>query len=124
MPRLLELFNGTGSVGRSFRAIGWDVTSIDNDLKSGATIITDVGTWNYAVHEPGRFDCVWASPPCTHYSRARTTAATPRDLDSADAHVKRVLEIINYHTPATLFHRKSAERLTEITGRCAWTIVQ
>jgi hypothetical protein len=103
MPHLLELFSGTGSVGRSFKAIGWDVTSVDMDPKSGARILTDIGTWNYAVHEPGRFDCVWASPPCTHYSRARTTAATPRDLEGSDRLVQRVLEIIDYHKPATFF---------------------
>ncbi len=103
MPHLLELFSGTGSVGRSFKAIGWDVTSVDMDPKSGARILTDIGSWNYAVHEPGRFDCVWASPPCTHYSRARTTAATPRDLEGSDRLVRRVLEIIDYHKPATFF---------------------
>ena len=103
MPRLLELFSGTGSVGKAFAAIGWDVTSVDLDPKSGATILTDVGSWNYAVHEAGRFDCIWASPPCTHYSRARTTAATPRDLAGSDALVARVLEIIDYHKPATFF---------------------
>ncbi len=101
--RLLELFSGTGSVGKAFRAIGWDVTSVDLDPKSGATILTDVRTWNYAVHEAGRFDCVWASPPCTHYSRARTTALTPRDLEGLDALVARVLEIIDYHKPLTFF---------------------
>jgi hypothetical protein len=103
MPRLLELFSGTGSIGRSFRAIGWDVTSVDMDPKSGATIITDVGSWNYAVHEAGRFDCIWASPPCTHYSRARTTAKTPRDLEGSDRLVQRVLDIIQYHNPSSWF---------------------
>ena len=31
MPRLLELFSGTGSVGRAFATLGWGVVSIDLD---------------------------------------------------------------------------------------------
>ena len=44
-----------------------------------------------------------ASPPCTHYSRARTTASTPRDLEGSDRLVQKVLDIIGYHKPATFF---------------------
>jgi hypothetical protein len=103
MPRLLELFSGTGSVGRAFDAIGWEVVSVDLDAKSNASIITDVGSWNYKVFAPGHFDCVWASPPCTHYSRARTTATTPRDLEGSDRLVQTVLDIIAFFKPASYF---------------------
>lgn len=99
-PRLLELFSGTGSVGRSFREKGWEVVSVDLDPKSGANLITDVGTWYFqAAHPPGFFDCVWASPPCTHYSSARTTAKTPRDLEGSDRLVQKALDIAAYHRP-------------------------
>jgi hypothetical protein len=99
MPRLLELFSGTGSVGKSFRDKGWEVTSVDLDPKSGAMIITDVAAWDYKVYEPGYFHCIWASPPCTHYSIARTTAKTPRDLEGSDRLVQIVRDIIDYHKP-------------------------
>ena len=33
---------------------------------------------------PKHADVVWASPPCTQYSVARTTAKTPRDLEGSD----------------------------------------
>ena len=42
MPRLLELFSGTGSVGRAFQEAGWEVVSIDSDLAADATIHADV----------------------------------------------------------------------------------
>ena len=41
----------------------------------------------------GPVDLIWASPPCTHYSIARTTAKTPRDLEGSDALVRKVLNL-------------------------------
>jgi site-specific DNA-cytosine methylase len=94
--RLLEVFSGTGSVGKVFGAEGWDVISLDIDPKANATITADIRTWEYTIYEAGHFDAVWASPVCTHYSRARTTAHTPRDLVWADSLVLRASEIIEY----------------------------
>ena len=42
MPRLLELCAGTGSIGRIFRARGWEVISIDNDARMQPTIVADI----------------------------------------------------------------------------------
>ena len=97
--RLLELFCGTQSVGKAFKKQGWDVVSLDLNPKAGATITADILTWDYTVFEKGSFDFVWASPPCTFYSIARTTARSPRNLELADSIVARTLEIIRFLEP-------------------------
>ena len=43
---------------------------------------------------PDHFQFVWASPVCTHYSKAKTVGA--RDLEGGDKLVARTLEIIAY----------------------------
>ena len=94
--RLLELFAGTGSVGKAYREKGWETVSLD--IEPGHDITCDIMNWDYS-QLPKHFDAIHCSPPCTHYSIARTTAKTPRDLEGADAIVQRTLEIIKYFEP-------------------------
>ena len=95
-PVLLELFSGTGSVGRFFRARGWEVFPVDIDAATKPTLVANVlGLQLDAL--PVSVDCVWASPPCPHYSRARTKAKTPRDLDGSDAIMQKVLDIVKWY---------------------------
>jgi hypothetical protein len=101
--RILELFSGSGSVGKVFTQRGWDVVSLDCDVKTGATIKTDILAWDHTVFPVGHFDVVWASPCCTQYSCARRGAKTPRNLDLADSLVRRSLEIIEYFQPLIWF---------------------
>ena len=54
-------------------------------------------------YEAGHFDVVWASPGCTQYSRARTTAKTPRNFERADGLAKRCLELIRQLQPRVWF---------------------
>ena len=96
--RVLELFAGTGSIGRYCRAHGYDeVVSLDCDPKSNATHTCDILEFDYKQYPPEHFYYVHASPPCTEYSVAKTTA--PRDLEKADRIVIKTLEIIRYFRP-------------------------
>ena len=96
--RLLELFSGTGSVGRAFRSRGWEVTSLDLNPKARPTICCDILAWQYReAFKPGHFDAVWASPVCTEFSMA--LRHRPRNLPAGDAMVLKALEIIDYLRP-------------------------
>jgi hypothetical protein len=90
MPLLLEFFAGTASMGRVFRQAGWEVYSVDIDPACNAMWTGDVREFDTATTRP---DLIWASPVCTHYSRARTNAKTPRDLEWADSLVAAALRI-------------------------------
>ena len=74
MPKLLELFCGPNhSVGKVFEAAGWEVVSVDIEAKYEPTLCMSVLDIELDRWEPGTFDCVWSSPPCTLFSKARTT---------------------------------------------------
>jgi hypothetical protein len=91
MPLLLELFSGTGSVGKAFRKQGWEVLSVDIDAKASPSLCCDVRDLKASDLPP--IDCVWASPVCTQYSVARTRGG-PRDLELADSLVLATLRLI------------------------------
>lgn len=99
MPRLLELFSGTGSISKVFRERGWECVTLDNDPKARPDILCDIRDWDFKVYPRGYFQYVHASPCCTHYSIARTVARTPRDLEFADSLVLAALKIIDWFQP-------------------------
>ena len=99
--RLLELFSGTGSVGNVFKEYGWEVVSLDRDMP--ADISTDILDWDYrnSPYPPRHFDVIWASPPCTEYSIAKTKGT--RNLELANSIAQRILEILDYFDPDIYF---------------------
>ncbi len=90
MPVLLELFSGTGSIGHAFESLGWELISVDNDPRANATFCWDVAKFDTTRLD--EVDVIWASPPCTMYSKARTRGPSD-DLGASDALVRTVLEI-------------------------------
>ena len=92
--KLLELFSGAKSVGKVAEQLGYEVVSLD--LKD-ADINCDILEWDYTTYPVNYFDIVWASPPCTEYSRAKTTGV--RKINEANKIVLRTLEIIGYLNP-------------------------
>ena len=103
MPRLVELFRGTGSVGRVATRMGWKVLSVDLDARFGATHSVDVREFPYkTIPVP---DYVWASPPCTTYSLAatwvrhrdpHTAKALSQQAHEADDILRHTLKMIAY----------------------------
>jgi hypothetical protein len=78
---VLELFSGTGSIGKVARSYGFEVLSLD--LIMDADIKADILTWDYKQFPPNYCYYIHASPPCVEYSIALTTR--PRNLESANA---------------------------------------
>ena len=62
-----------------------------------ADINSDILEWNFKDYEVGYFDFIWASPPCTEYSIAKTTGI--RQIDEANKIVLKTIEIIEYLQP-------------------------
>ena len=91
----LDLFSGSGSVGEVAKELGYTVISLDRDME--AEIQIDIMDWDCRDFPKGFFDVIWASPPCTEYSRAKTTA--PRDIEGANEIVQKTLDILEYFEP-------------------------
>jgi hypothetical protein len=83
--KLLELFKGTGSVGKKAVKMGFDVVSLDLDPIFTPDIETDILRWNYKkFHKETGYvpDYIWASPPCNTYS---TLAYVLKERDTKTA---------------------------------------
>ena len=98
--RVLDLCSGTKSLARAVKRLVPNAKVVTVDIDSGfaPSIVADVRQWDAtAAFPPGYFDIIWASPPCTEYSRAKTTGE--RDLVTADAIVSACIGIIEAMRP-------------------------
>ena len=125
MKRMLDLFAGTGNASEIFAGSGkWVVTyvEIDDRLRrpvcEGSEWVTmdimDIDeTW---ISEHGPYDMVWASPPCTYFSVARTPKGfkwdsrqrtdpipTCREAENAVAVMEHTLQIVRWANPRFFF---------------------
>lgn len=105
--RVLELFKGSGSVGKYCNQYPaqYEVFSLDIDDAFNPDITEDILNWDFKSMFPsGHFNIIWASPPCTEYSCILYSLKNRvRDLDKADAIVRKTLEIIDYFKPRYWF---------------------
>jgi hypothetical protein len=109
--KVLELFSGTGSVGKCCKELGWDVVSVDMILPADHQV--DIMHFDYKQYDKDEFDIVWASPPCTNYSMLKkcwygrklkdgtiyTKEQNEIDQNEADKLVLKSFEIIDYFNP-------------------------
>lgn len=109
--RVLDLCCGYQSVRRAVEDLFGDThdvryVGLDSEKKHRPTVCIDVRSWHWRTELPALFgddelctvDIVWASPPCTQYSIARTTGP-PRDFELADAIVSACITIIQELRP-------------------------
>lgn len=104
--RVLELFSGTGSVGKVCQEKGYEVISLD--LKN-ADINCNILEWNYKDQFPERyFDIIWASPPCNSFSILQNSRKTKEEIyknieENGLPILEKTLEIIQYFKPKYYF---------------------
>lgn len=109
--KVLELFSGTGSVGKVCNQLDWEVVSVDLLLPADHQV--DIMNFDYKQYSKDEFDIVWASPPCTDYSNLQscwlgrkkkdgiiyTKEIMEKNMDEADKLVLKAFEIIEYFNP-------------------------
>tara|TARA_R110002126_G_scaffold225635_2_gene370463 strand:- start:284 stop:1015 length:732 start_codon:yes stop_codon:yes gene_type:complete len=112
---VLELFSGTGSIGKVCDKLGWNAISVDLELP--ATHECDIMNFDYKQYPKDYFSIVWASPPCTYYSNLQNCWIGRKKKDGiittkeiieenrieSDKLILKTLEIIDYFNPDVWF---------------------
>jgi len=110
MKYIVDLCCGTMSVSKSLRHYYPNARILSFDIDPGCRRIID-DNHEFRLGDVRSIDVealerevgcplfVWASPPCTQYSIARSYAKTPRDLVGADSVVHACMRIIDCLQP-------------------------
>ena len=107
MVKVLEIFSGTRSIGKVCDQLGWESVSVD--LIMEADHKCDIMDFDYKQYDKDEFDIIWASPPCTEYSKLQdgwlnrmrkgelyTKEIQEKYMSDGDILIKKTFEIINY----------------------------
>jgi hypothetical protein len=107
--KILELFAGSRSIGKTAEKLGYKVFSTDINSFENINYVIDILNFDYkkVKFKP---NIIWASPPCTGFSVAAIGKnwnydKTPK-TDTAKLGielVKKTIEIINYYKPKYFF---------------------
>ena len=101
--RCLELFAGTGSVGKVAREMGHEVVSLDISDTYKPDFVANILDFDFSLWHRGYFDVLWASPPCDSYSCISNhmfdKEQREKRCNEANAVTRRTLEVIQYLEP-------------------------
>tara|TARA_R110000823_G_scaffold266941_2_gene386990 strand:+ start:212 stop:907 length:696 start_codon:yes stop_codon:yes gene_type:complete len=114
MVKVLELFSGTRSIGKCCDKLGWESYSVD--LISDADFKGNIMDFDFKQFPKDEFDIVWASPPCSNYSKLQdcwlgrmrkgelySKEIQEKEMNDDDKLVLRAIEIIEYFNPEYWF---------------------
>ena len=129
--RALEVCCGGKSFSRQLIRMFPNAEVITLDISSNydPDITADICEWDYlsAGFEPSFFDIMWLSPPCTEYSRAKTSCL--RDIDLADAVAQAAKRLLKVARPLTwimenphtmLYKRAFMQDFEQYRDRCTY----
>jgi len=113
---VLDIFSGTGSVGRVAEQRGCTVFSLDNRPETNPSVCADILNWDYTT-ATGIPDFIWFSPPCTTFSllgggKHRTIDNMEGNTEEARVGMEilqRVFEIIRLFTQLNPNLRRAIE---------------
>jgi len=96
MVNTIELFCGTKSFSKVAKLKGYNTYTVDIDKKFNPDLVSDIMDLDVSKL-PKNPLIVWASPPCTEYSRAKSQGI--RDISGANKIVLKTIEIIKELKP-------------------------
>ena len=85
--KALDLFSGTRSIAKAFERKGYEVFTIDNDVRhKGIDLYKDIleVSSEEIINKFGVPDVIWASPPCTTYSVAAISHHRTKDNETGE----------------------------------------
>jgi hypothetical protein len=95
--RMLDLYSGFGGAHRAMLRPAWSVVDLDLDPNLVPSVVADI---RHLPVDPGGFDLIWASPPCTYYSRRDQVGIFPNEPEPSHELVRAAIEIIRQGQPS------------------------